>query len=425
MKICVISFHSCPFSIIGDDGNGGMSVYLRELSSALARNGAKIDVFTRRRSSDIPEITRPAPGMRVVHITAGPVKTLNRASLQKHLPEFQTLMGEFIERESSGYHLLYTHYWLSGHVGIFLKSRFGLPLVHTYHTLGFLKQKALLEGEYAVRLREERILADRSDRIIVSSPTEKEALMDEYALFPEKIRIVSPGVDPDLFTPGLEKPVLSPEGSRSRLRLLYVGRIEPVKGLMTLVQALGRLRRTQRELFERIELRVAGGGKSRSDIDSNSEIIAIRREISRLGLEETVHFLGSIPQRELARMYVSAHALVVPSLYESFGLVVVEALACGTPVLVSGVGWMRSLIREGETGLSFRPDDPAALADCIRRFDRDRRGFAGPDEIRGSVVPGYCWKRAASESLRIFRSLVRRSPVLTTRPESGENPPPV
>jgi D-inositol-3-phosphate glycosyltransferase len=387
-----------------------MNVYIKELSSALSHNpGVTVDIYTRRQRGDIKCIKKISPSLRIIHLDGGPAAPVDRRELYDFLPEFIENLEEFLIENQESYDVVYSHYWLSGLVGEWMKYRFGLPLVHTYHTLGFLKQRASAECEHDYRIEAERHLALVTDRIISSSHEEKNVLRREYNLSAVKNIVIYPGVNRDVFRLREDGREIGEKGiglpTHDILTLLYVGRIEPVKGLMRIVQALELIGRDDADLYSRLELMVVGGGKKR-DFPKNREIVRIREEIKLRGLQAKVRFLGSKKQQELWRYYTEADALVVPSLYESFGLVVVEALACGTPVLVSKIGKMKSIVKEGHSGFSFRPNDPASLAACIRYFNGHQTSLWPRERIREDVIGRFSWEKTADETYDLFLELI-------------------
>jgi D-inositol-3-phosphate glycosyltransferase len=425
MKICLLSFHCCPHSLIGGDGVGGMNVYIKELGAALAEfPDVRIDVFTRRQSPDRKRIHVLSPSLRVIHLEGGPAKPLDRRDLYDFLPEFIENLVEFMLGEEEPYDLIYSHYWLSGLVGEWIKYRFNLPLAHTYHTLAFLKKQVLREGEHEYRNAAERHLALIADMIISSSREEKDSLTREFEIAADSLRVIYPGVNKDLFCPVPAEELPSCDEAESCL--LYVGRIEPVKGLMDIVGAMGILREKAPELFSRVCLKVIGGGRmGQDDFFANEEIRRIRDSLCAQGMENKVQFLGSMPQEDLKRFYSVAEALVVPSLYESFGLVVVEALACGTPVLVSKIGKMQSIVKDGSTGFSFRPNDPASLATCLQYFFAHKDSLWTGEKIRSDVTERFSWGKTAEQTYRAFEELVKNHVKgATTRPPRDETPRP-
>jgi D-inositol-3-phosphate glycosyltransferase len=401
-----------------------MNVYIKELSSALADfPNVHIDIFTRRQSPDRKLIKLISPFLRVIQIPAGPERPQDRRDLFAYVPEFIENMVEFMLENEESYDLVYSHYWLSGLIGEWIKYRFNVPLIHTYHTLGFLKKRVLTGGEHRYRIPAEQHLARVVDIIISSSLEEKENLMREFGLSPRKPRVIFPGVNKDIFR-RVEADRAKIPGSPESV-LLYVGRIEPVKGLMDVVTALDSLRVRAPDLFAKLGLVVIGGGSKERDFSHNPEIVRIRASVERLNLEKKIHFLGSLPQEELRRFYSAADALVVPSLYESFGLVVVESLACGTPVLVSKIGKMQSIVKDGCTGFSFRPNDPASLAASLQYFFSHQHSLWPAERIRSDMIERFSWRQTAEMTYQVFRESTECRPVgqATTTLLRGESPP--
>ena len=409
MKICLLSFHCCPFSLIGSEGVGGMNVYIKELSAALAElPDVTIDIFTRRQSPGHRHIKKRSPSLRVIHLKGGPEKSVDRRELYEYLPEFIENAVEFILKSEQKYDLVYSHYWLSGLAGEWIKYRFELPLVHTYHTLGFLKNRVLEGKEHQYRNTAERHLAGVADAIISSSLEEKDNLTRTFQVPAEKLQVIYPGVNKDLFCPLPEEQ--HPTCAKAESCLLYVGRIEPVKGILDIVEAMFILKSKAPELFGRICLKVIGGGREK-EMQTNPEIMRIHELLSQYGIEDRVRFLGSIPQEELKGFYSVAEALVVPSLYESFGLVVVESLACGTPVLVSKIGKMQTIVKDGHTGFSFRPNDPASLATCLQYFFAHKDSLWPAQKIRADVIDRFSWKKTADRTYQVFTTTLLRGEI--------------
>ncbi len=410
MKICTISFHSCPYSSLGGNGSGGMSVYLRELSAGLVEfPRVSIDIFTRAQNPVCVEAKDVSPQIRVVQLRGGPERPIDRKNLYEFIPEFAANLEDYIRREKESYDIVHSHYWLSGLAGGYLKHKLGLPLVHSYHTLGFMKGRALGQTEHKDRGISERHLASLSDLIISPSKEEKESLLQEYGILPSKVKVVYPGVNPRLFYPVANRAILKKTGHRNGdFVLLFVGRIEPVKGLMSVIDALRILQKKNPALFEKARLIVIGGGNKKKELASNEEISRINGEIDRQGFGNKVSFLGSVSQGQLRKYYSAADALVVPSLYESFGLVTVEALACGTPVLVSRIGKMKSIVMEGKNGFSFLPDDPISIWQSIEKLHRSRGQFWSRASIREDIVRRFSWDNTAEETYRIFEDLVQK-----------------
>lgn len=429
MKICAISFHCCPFSLLGGDGTGGMNAYLRELCSGLTGfPEVKIDIFTRVQNPGIRDIKYFSPQARVVHLRGGPERTMDRTKLYDFLPEFARNLESFISQERENYDLVYSHYWLSGLVGEEIKQKFNLPLVHIYHTLAFLKERALREElrDHKDRIEAERHLAHVSDAIISPSEDEMQSLVDEYGIPSSKGRIIYPGVNKKLFYPLEDRMVLREMRWREKDRIiLYVGRINPAKGLISVIEALGLLKKKDLPLYSQLKLIVVGGGKKKEDLPGNKEFIRIKEFIKEKKLTGKVIFLGSKKQSGLKKYYSAAEVLVMPSLYESFGLVPVEAMACGTPALVSRIGEMRYIVQEGKNGFSFNPNNPSSLASCLEHFFSNKESLWDAKKIRQNTVKNFSWEKTAEETYSLFRRLRKEKASLTTISQPGESPRPV
>ncbi len=426
MKICTISFHSCPYSSLGGNGSGGMSVYLRELTAGLVDfPHVSVDILTRAKDPICVEAKDISPQIRVVQLRGGPETAIDRTDLYPFIPEFSKNLEEYIHRQKEDYDIVHSHYWLSGLAGIFIKRKLGLPLVHTYHTLGFIKRRALGQKEHSNRANSERYIANDSDLIISPSKEERESLVKEYGISPSKVEVVHPGVNPRLFYPGENRVFLNKKGIRKDdFILLFVGRIEPVKGLALVIEALKIMKQKNPLLFEKTKLLVIGGGKMEEELFENEEVSRIEAQAEQIGLENKVSFLGSIDHSKLRKYYSVADALIVPSLYESFGLVTVEALACGTPIIVSQVGRMRNIVKEGKNGFSFRPGDPVSLLHAIENLFDHRKKLWSVASVREDVVRRFSWDRTAEKIYRIFEELLKIDFRSKTIFQHGESLPP-
>lgn len=428
MNICAISFHCCPFSLLGGDGTGGMNVYLRELCSVTENfPDTRIDVFTRTQNPRIGGIKNFSPRARVIHLKGGPEHPVDRTQLYDFLPEFAGNLESFIAQNGLKYDIVYSHYWLSGLVGERIKRKFNLPLVHIYHTLAFMKKRVLesTNREHPLRMRNEKHLAHLSDAIISSSGHEMQCVIDEYSIPRSKIQVIYPGVNQTLFFPvnGMRPPKEMERRKGERI-LLYVGRIDPVKGLVSLTDALSILKHSDASLYDLLKLVIIGGGKKGKDLLQNKEYIHLLEAIRRKDLRGKIVFTGSKKQSQLRSYYSAADALVVPSLYESFGLVAVEALACGTPVIVSKIGELGSLVQEGKNGFTFHPNDPDSLARCLKLFFFQENSLWEKQKIRKDILRNFSWEKTASETFGFFRKIAEERVPLTTRFQPGGIPRP-
>ena len=340
-SLALLSMHSCPAERPGRRDAGGMNVYLREVARRLGGAGVRVDVFTRRHDTSGPSEVEIGPNARVVHLPAGRPGDSKR-SMPAAVPEFAAGVLSAAAERGERYDLVHSHYWLSGLAGIEVSRGLGVPHVATFHTLAMLKLQARPgERESARRIRAETAVLGSVDGVVVSTRGEADEIARLYGVDPGRLAVVAPGVDLDLFRP------VDRAESRRRLGIsedcvvLYVGRLEPLKGLDILVRAVADL-----QMADATRLVVVGGGDRGSD--------GIARQLGRLarslGIGERVTFAGAVPQSDLPTYYGSANVLVLPSHYESFGMVALEAMACGTPVVVSRVGGLRSFVRNGESG---------------------------------------------------------------------------
>ncbi|WP_369794332.1 D-inositol-3-phosphate glycosyltransferase [Amycolatopsis sp. ATCC 39116] len=351
-RVAVLSVHTSPLEQPGTGDAGGMNVYITHTAVEMARRGIAVEVFTRATSSEQPPVAELAPGVLVRHIPAGPFEPLGRDELPAQLCAFTSgvLRAEAFH-EPGYYDLIHSHYWLSGQVGWLARDRWGVPLVHTAHTLAKVKNAALAEGDKPEpRTRvigEEQVVAE-SDRLVANTPVEARQLVDLYGAAPERVHTVAPGVDLNRFVPG------SQAGARRRLGLprdavvlAFAGRIQPLKAPDVLLHAAAHLLQRQPELRERLIVLVVGG-PSGTGLEQPQ---ALRELAVSLGIQDVVRFLPPQPGERLAEVYRAADVVAVPSYNESFGLVALEAQACGTPVVAAEVGGLPVAVAHGVSGL--------------------------------------------------------------------------
>jgi D-inositol-3-phosphate glycosyltransferase len=358
LSVAMLSVHTCPLAALGGKETGGMNVYVRQTARELGRMGVRVDVFTRSQNATIPRIVELGPGARVVHLPAGPEAPMPREALHRHLDEFTAGVEAFAREEGLAYDLVHSHYWLSGVAGLRLRERWGTPLVQMFHTLGRLKNEVAqtpAEMEPALRLDEEARIVAAADRIVAASVVERAHLVWYYRARSERVAVIPCGVDTELFQP------MDPAKAKDLLELppdpllLYVGRLTPIKGLDTLLEAMVAVPAAA-------SLLVVGGEQDEPDGGHGA---VLRARASALGLGRRVRFLRAQPQRRLRLFYAAADATVMPSYYESFGMVALEAMACGSPVVASRVGGLTTTVQDGVTGRLVPEGDPAALAAAI------------------------------------------------------------
>jgi D-inositol-3-phosphate glycosyltransferase len=364
-RLAVLSVHTCPLAALGGKETGGMNVYVREVSRALGRLGLEIDVFTRSQDPGIPEVVALGPGARVVHVPAGPTRPIARAAVATHLPAFAERVEAFRAREQGRYDLVHSHYWLSGLAGLDLARRWDVPLVHMFHTLGAIKN-AVARGsgdtEPAERLAAEIRIAAGADRIVASNLVERADLVWHVGADPGRVRVIPCGVDVELFRPRPQAAARARLGLDAEHVLLFVGRLTPIKGLETLLRALAVLR-SDGFAASRVALLVVGGTKGDSDDGAH-----LRRLAQDLGVAAWVDFRGPQPQEALTDYYAAADLCIMPSRYESFGMVALEAMASGLPVIASRAGGLAVTVQDGATGRLVPEGDVTALARAVTGF---------------------------------------------------------
>ena len=370
-RLAVLSVHTCPLAALGGKETGGMNVYVREVARVLGGLGFEIDVFTRSQDPAIPEVVTLGPGARVIHVPAGPARPIARAAVAGHLEAFAERVEAFRTRERVRYDLVHSHYWLSGLAGLDLARRWDVPLVHMFHTLGAIKN-AVARGsgdtEPAERLAAEMRIAAGADRIVASTLVERADLAWHLGADPGRVAVIPCGVDVELFRPRAAGPARARLGLDAEHVLLFVGRLTPIKGLETLLRALAVLR-SDGLAAARLTLLVVGGTKG--DEAGSGDLRRLARE---LGVGAWVDFRGPQPQDVLPDYYAAADLCLMPSRYESFGMVALEAMASGVPVIASRAGGLAVTVQDGATGRLVPEGDVAALARAVVGLLADEPG---------------------------------------------------
>jgi D-inositol-3-phosphate glycosyltransferase len=363
----MISVHSCPLAALGGKETGGMNVYIRELSKELAKRGCHVDIFTRSQNAEIPMVVPFKERIRIIHLKAGPEAPYDKNQVWSHLPEFLDNLEQFTREEQHTYNLIHSHYWLSGWVGAQISKQQNTPLLHMFHTMGYFKNRAtkpLGEHEPPIRLDSEAQLVKNADHLMVSNHREKVQMVWTYGVPAEKISVIPCGVDPSLFIPRNAEQSKAHLGLPDKRYILFVGRIDPVKGIDTLLRAIKRVKEARNALQD-VHLLIIGGDLDRTEAGQNSEINKLKRLTGSLEIKDMVTFLGAQRQDQLPYFYAAADMCILPSRYESFGMVALEAMACGTPVIASKVGGLASLIQNEMSGLLIPEGDEVSLAEKI------------------------------------------------------------
>ena len=408
LRIAMISVHSCPLAPLGGKETGGMNVYIRELSRELARKGNHVDIFTRSQQETIPTVVTYQKNVRVIHLKAGCKAPSDKNDVWFHLPEFLHNMRQFIREEKSTYNLIHSHYWLSGWVGTALSALYNIPLVHMFHTLGFLKDevtKPLGTTESSIRLKVEAQLLKNADNIVVSSSAEKGQMIRAGKVSPEKISIIPCGVDTDRFHPLPCQQAKHHFNLPDKKYILFVGRIDPVKGIDVLLKAM-RIVKDQGETADALCLLVIGGNGNHPAHARDSELHNLKQLTARLGLRDMVTFMGPQKQELLPSFYVAAEMCVLPSRYESFGMVALEAMACGTPVIASDVGGLPSFIEDNATGFLVPGGNETALAEKIRTLLKDAPLRARLKKEARQKAREFSWKEIAQQMILHYNDLL-------------------
>jgi len=396
VRVAVVSFHTSPLAQPGTGDGGGMNVYVRRLSSELARGGLECDVFTRTWRPGLDPAVELEPGLRVHHIAAGPAANVAKEDLAGLVDTFTEGVGDRFDLEGPP-DVIHANYWLSGVAGHALKHRFDVPLVCTFHTLGRVKAEVDSdEGEQ--RARAEAQVVGCSDAILASSADEAHQLERHYAAVPHRIEVVAPGVDHHTFFPGDRGAARRQLGLGDDPVLLFVGRIQPLKGADIAVRALAALRRPA-------TLVVVGGP---SGPEGEETVAGLRQLVQNLGLSGRVRFVEPQVHVDLAPYYRSADVCLVPSRSESFGLVALEAAACGTPVVAAAVGGLRQLVVPGVTGYLVAGREPEAFAERVDALLADPLAAAAMGARAASGARRYRWSITAARLRRLYADLTVR-----------------
>ena len=414
-SLAVLSMHTSPLAQPGAGDGGGMNVYVRELCTSLARSGTQCDVFTRAWSPELPPVVPVEPGLRVHHVEVGPPGPVSKSVLGGMVEEFADAVAGRLEdgpwgpgradaaANPAGIDGIHAHYWLSGAAGHILKHRWDTPLVTTFHTLERVKA-ASGASDGADDPRRAQIESDVigcSDAVVASNPLEAEQLIDLYDAAPERVRIVSPGVDHAFFAPGRRAQARRALGLPATGRmLLFLGRIQPLKGADLAVGALAELH-DHPDAF----LVVVGGP---SGPDGEHELAGLQKAVTAGALDRRVYWFPPQPHELVSTFCRAADICVVPSRSESFGLVALEAAACGVPVVASAVGGLRTVVRDGETGFLVASRSAVEFAAAARRLLKAPEEAARMGRNAALAARRYTWRAAANRLRDLHGDLASR-----------------
>jgi len=393
----MLSYHTSPLAQPGVGDSGGMNVYVRELVTALAHAGVEVTTYTRAWRPGLAREVVVEPNHRVVHVPAGEFGAA-KEELESLVPAFTDFVLDDMRHRHPA-DVVHANYWLSGLAGHSIKHEMGIPLTATFHTFARVKAEGG-DPEPERRERAEASIIGCSDAICVSCDEEEEQFRRLYGDPPGRVEIVAPGVEHAFFTPGDRGGARHALGMSDGPVLLFVGRIQPLKGVDVAVRSLAALGRRDANLY------VVGGA---SGAQGDTEVARVRRLVDELGLEQQVHFVPPQPHHILSTYYRAADAVWVPSRSESFGLVALEAAACGVPVIANAVGGLLSLVDHGRTGYLVTDRDPEQFARYTAHLLDNPGATAGMGDAAARRGRGYTWSFAAARLRRVYGDIASRS----------------
>jgi D-inositol-3-phosphate glycosyltransferase len=403
-RIATVSVHTSPLEQPGTGDAGGLNVYVVEVAKRLAARGVEVDIFTRAVSRDQPQVAELAPGVLVRHLAAGPFEDLDKHDLPGQLCQFTfELLRTEAAHAPGRYDLVHGHYWLSGQVGAVAKERWGVPLVQSMHTLGKVKNAALATGdtaEPAVRLRGEAEVVACADRLVANTEDEARQLIDRYDADPARVATINPGVDLSVFRPGSQAEARRQLGlPADGVVLVFVGRVQPLKAPDVVLHAAAHLLRVDPGLSLTVAFVGGPSGTGRHDPDGLTELAG------NLGLSGVVRLEPPCPQPELAQWYRAATVVMVPSYSESFGLVAMEAQACGTPVVAASVGGLRTAVRDGYSGVLVDSRDPGRYARVVRDLVASPSTLARLRDGARQHASRFSWSVTVDSLLQLYTAV--------------------
>jgi D-inositol-3-phosphate glycosyltransferase len=411
MNIAMLSYHTCPLATLGGKDTGGMNVYVRDLTRELGRMGIHVDVFTRSQDEHVPHVLHDLGyGNRVVHVPAGPESPVQKGNLADYVPEFVEGVKSFAAEKGIHYDLIHSHYWMSGLAAMTLSDAWGgTPIVQMFHTLGEMKNRIAQSDEQREspeRIAAEKRILARADRVVVATLAEQTQLRFLYKADDRKLEIIPPGVDTSHFYPIPADEAKQFLGLLPEDRMvLFVGRIEPLKGVDTLIRAMACLQ--WKDYGRPVHLAIIGGDPDANPEDMTAEMTRLQDLSDELSMGQTVVFLGKRGQDTLPYYYSAAEVVVMPSHYESFGMVALEAMACGTPVIASDVGGLGFLVQDGETGYAIPNGEPDTLCEKLSMLLGDAQLREQMGRRAEEVAQSYDWEKIARQIAEVYEDLLK------------------
>ena len=408
-RVAMISMHTSPLATPGVGDAGGLNVYVAEVARRLGARGLKVDVFTRADDPSLPRVVDIHEHTRVIHVDAGPREAVAKEALLPLLPEFSAQ----VQRSIDGYDLVHTHYWLSGLIGLDVQTCYGIPLVHTMHTMARVKNAALSDdkgGEPGVRERGELRIVSRANVLTANTPDEATQLQQHYRARPDQIMIVPPGVDLGTFHPCDQPKNRAQLGVPQDAQvILFVGRVQPLKAPDVLIKAVAVMAQRDPGRWDRLKLIIIGS-PSGPEAEWSRTLPPLARS---LGVEDLVEFRPHSDRSELFRWYCVSDAVGVPSHAESFGLVALEAQACGRPVIATDVAGLRHAVHDQHTGLLINDHGEVQWADALTKILEDPAERIRMGANAAGHAARFSWDNTAEATLRSY--VLALNPQTTSR----------
>lgn len=403
--------HTSPLEQAGSGDAGGMNIYVIESAKRMAAVGVQVDIFTRRIADDQPEIIEYEKGIRIIHLS------LPVGKKKEEIPALIPAIAEEFKQKTKGqgYQVIHSHYWISGKVAMPAAKELSIPLVHTMHTMARVKNASLAEGESPepmIRIQGETQIVEAADALIANTDAEAACLVGQYDACPDNVQVVAPGVDLYSFTPDRSNARKNLNLDASKLIISFVGRIQPHKGTEVLVRAINEMMSHNPELRSHLQVLITGGTSGvRSD-----EATRIHELVNWLKLDDVIKFLPPMGRQELPDLYRASDLVCVPSYSESFGLVALEAQACGTPVVASAVGGLRTAVADGISGVLVDGHNPKAWSSVIARLlmEPQRRILLSMGAVEHASHFG--WDATARGTLDVYDRLINHQPMAKYAP---------
>jgi D-inositol-3-phosphate glycosyltransferase len=366
-RVATLMVHTSPLDQAGVGDAGGMNIYVCEAAQNMAQQGVEVDIFTRRTNTEVADIVEVTPGVRVIQLNVGPVEGVTKEQLPAYIPQMAQAFKE--ELKKSRYDVIHSHYWISGKVAMPVAKELGIPLVHTMHTMARVKNLNLAEGESPepmIRVQGETQVVAAADALVANTDAEAASLVSLYEACPDHVSVVSPGVNLKVFTPGAGRAAVREFiGIDKDVHVItFVGRIQPHKGPEVLIRAVAEMVQHSPHLRSKLVVNIIGGPSGANQ----SEVERLKELASWLGIDDVVRFAPPVLRTDLPQWYRASDLVCVPSYSESFGLVALEAQACGTPVVATAVGGLRTAVADGISGVLVDGHDPRAWSSVFARL---------------------------------------------------------